>query len=31
MEPLTQHEETLPVQAFDTSPLGYPADAPTIG
>jgi len=30
MKPLTQNEETLPLQALVSNPLGYPADAPNI-
>jgi hypothetical protein len=31
MKPLAQYEETLPLQAFETSCLGYAADAPIVG
>jgi len=27
LKPLTEYEETLPLQAHVNSPLGYPADA----
>jgi len=30
MKPLTEYEETLPLRAHVSSPLGYPTDAPDI-